>query len=66
MPRIAGFKAIKNRSGKVTHVTLSMRHHAALLQNMLDLADMEKARKGDTVDWEDAKKMINKKHRLRN
>ncbi len=66
MARIAGFKTIKNSSGKVTHVTLSMRHHAALLQNMLDLADMEKSRKGDTVDWNDAKKVINKKHRLRN
>ncbi len=65
MAKIAGFKAIRNKSGKITHVTLSMRHHAELLQNMIDLAEMEKARKNDTVDWDDAKKVIMKKHRLK-
>ncbi len=65
MAKIAGFKAIRNKSGKITHVTLSMRHHAELLQNMIDLADMERARKNDTVDWDDAKKVIMKKHRLK-
>jgi hypothetical protein len=65
MARIAGLKTIKNSSGKVTHVTLSMRHHSEILQNLLDLSDMDKARKGATVDWKDAKKVINKKHRLR-
>lgn len=66
MARIAGFKTIKNSTGKVTHVTLSMKHHAAILQDMIDLAEMEKSRKGDTVEWSVAREKINKKHKLKN
>ena len=65
MARIAGVKLIKSPTGKVTHVTLSMKHHADLLQDMIDLADMAKAREGDTIEWSKARKAINKKHGLK-
>jgi hypothetical protein len=65
MARIAGLKLIKSASGKVTHVTLSMKYHSNILQDMVDLADIKKARKGDTVDWSEAKAKINKKHKLK-
>ncbi len=61
MARIAGVKFIKSRTGKITGATLSMKHHAAYLENIIDLADMAKARKGNTESWEDAKKKIDKK-----
>lgn len=61
MARIAGLKLIKSTSGKVTHVTLSMKYHANILQDMIDAAEMEEARKGESISWEDARKKINKK-----
>jgi hypothetical protein len=64
MARIAGLKLIKSTSGKVTHVTLSIKHFGSVVEDLIDIAEMEKARKGDTIPWEDAKKIINKKHRL--
>ena len=66
MARIAGFKAVKNNSGKITHVLLSMKEHAEYLQNLIDLAEMEKARsKAKIVPWEEARKRINKKLSLK-
>ncbi len=61
MARIAGVKLIKNNSGKVTHATLSMKHHAKYLEDLIDAAEMEQARKGVSVPWEEAKKRIDKK-----
>jgi len=61
MAKIAGFKPVKNTAGKITHVLLSMKDHGEYLQNLIDLAEMEKARKGDTVPWEETRKRINKK-----
>jgi hypothetical protein len=58
MAKIAGVKFIKSPSGKITHATLSMKHHAKYLEDLLDAADMEKARKGDTMSWDDAKKQL--------
>ncbi len=65
MARIAGLKVIKNASGKVTHVTLSKKHFNHIVEDLLDSAEMEKARKGDTIPWEEAKKSINKKFRFK-
>ena len=64
MTRIAGVKMIRNATGKVTHVTLSVRHHREYLEDMLDGLEMAKARKGKFVPWEDAKKRIEKKFEL--
>jgi hypothetical protein len=61
MARIAGLKLIKSASGKVTHVTLSMKYHATILQDMIDAAELEEARKGESIPWDDARKKINKK-----
>ena len=65
MPRIAGLKLHKTTSGKVTHVTLSRKHFGNIIEDLIDAAEMEKARKGDTVPWEVARKAINKKHKLK-
>ena len=61
MARIAGVKTIKNSRGKITHVTLSMKHHAKYLEDLLNSEEMDKARKGDTIIWPEAQKSINKK-----
>ena len=61
MVRIAGVRLVKNKAGKVTHVTLSMKHHAKLLEDMVDHAEIMAARKGETVPWSEARKRINKK-----
>ncbi|MEO6722688.1 MAG: hypothetical protein ABIN67_20120 [Ferruginibacter sp.] len=58
MAKIAGFKPVKNNRGEITHVVLSMKEHAEYLENLLDLADMRKADKGDTIPWPDAKKQL--------
>ena len=55
---------IKNATGKVTHVTLSERHHREYPEDMLDGLEMAKARKGKFVLYEEAKKRIEKKFRL--
>ncbi|HMO32310.1 MAG TPA: hypothetical protein PKE63_03935 [Lacibacter sp.] len=65
MPRIAGVKFTKNASGKVTHVTLSKKHFAQLIEDLEDASSLQKARKGNTVPWEDARKRINKKFGLK-
>lgn len=61
MARIAGFKTIKNAQGKITAVQLSMKHHANILEDMILAQEMEKAKKGPSVPWEEAKKRIDKK-----
>ncbi|CAN5685752.1 hypothetical protein BH11BAC3_BH11BAC3_17800 [soil metagenome] len=58
MSKIPGLTLIKSASGRVTHAKLSMKHHKDLIQNMLDLSEMDKARKGDTIPWEEAKKNL--------
>ncbi len=58
MAKVAGLQLIKNASGKVTHAKLSLKHHAKYIEDMLDLAEMDKARKGDTMPWEEAKKQL--------
>lgn len=65
MARIAGVKLIKSSTGKITHVTLSMKYHSELLLDMLDLSDMEKARKGHTILWSEVKEKLNKKHKIK-
>ena len=56
MARIAGLKLIKSTSGKVTHVTLSRKHFGEIVEDLIDIAEMKTARKGDTIPWEEAKK----------
>ena len=65
MARIAGLKLVKSTSGKVTHVTLSRKHFGSIVEDLIDAAEMKKARKGDTIPWEEARKAINKKHSLK-
>ncbi|CAN5796604.1 hypothetical protein BH10BAC3_BH10BAC3_28020 [soil metagenome] len=59
MAQIAGVKLIRNTSGKVTHVTLSLKHHGKLVEDLIDAAEMEKARRGDLIPWDEAKKQLN-------
>ena len=56
MTRIAGLKLIKTPSGKVTHVTLSMKYHAKLIEDMLDHTLIAGAAKDECIPWEKAKK----------
>jgi hypothetical protein len=65
MARIAGLKFIKSASGKITHVTLSMKHHAKILEDMIDAAEMEEERKGESIPWEVARKKLNKKFKFK-
>lgn len=65
MARIAGLKLHKSTSGKVTHVTLSRKHFTEIVEDLIDVAELKAARKGDTIPWEEARKAINKKHRLK-
>lgn len=61
MAKIAGVTFIKSSSGRVTHVKLSKKHFAKLIEDLEDSAAMQKARKGNTVPWEEAKQRLNKK-----
>jgi hypothetical protein len=62
MAQIAGIKKHKAASGKVTHVTLSVRHWGHMLEDILDSLEIAKARKsGSFVDWDEAKKSLDKK-----
>jgi hypothetical protein len=56
MARIAGLKLIKNTSGKVTHATLSMKHHAKLIEDIIDHKLIVAGRKDEFIPWEVAKK----------
>lgn len=62
---IPGFKTIKNKKGKITHVRLSLKHHSKILEDIILHAEMVKARKGKFVEWETAKKELNKKFDLK-
>ncbi len=61
MARIAGLKLVKSTSGKVTHVTLSRKHFGQIIEDLIDAAEMEKARKSPSIPWEEAKKRLLKK-----
>lgn len=61
MAQIAGVKFIKNASGKVTHVTLSKKYFLQFIEDLEDAASLQKARKSNSVPWEEARKIINKK-----
>jgi len=65
MAKIAGLKLIKSATGKVTHVTLSMKYHAKLLEDMFDHQEIVQARKGEMVPWDEAKKRINRKFKFK-
>ena len=58
MAQIAGVTFIKSTSGRVTHVKLSKKYFAKLIEDLEDSAAMNKARKGETVPWEAAKKSL--------
>ena len=61
MARIAGLKLHKTTAGKVTHVTLSRKHFGSIVEDLIDAADLDKARKSPAVPWEEAKKRLLKK-----
>lgn len=61
MAQIAGVTLIKNASGKVTHVKLSRKHFAKIVEDFEDAAAMKKARKGPSLSWDEARKKLNKK-----
>lgn len=61
MAQVAGMKLIKNSKGKVTHVTLSVKKHGKLLEDIIDAAEMEKARKEESIPWEIVKEKLDKK-----
>ena len=62
MAQIAGIKKHMSESGKITHVTLSVRHWGHMLEDILDSLEIAKARKsGSFVDWDEAKKQLDKK-----
>lgn len=62
MARIAGLKKHRSPSGKVTHVTLSVKHFGHLLEDILDGIEIDKAKKkADLIEWDKAKKRLDKK-----
>lgn len=62
MARIAGLKKHRSPSGKVTHVTLSVKHFGHLLEDILDGIEIDKAKqKADFIEWDEAKKKLEKK-----
>ena len=65
MAQIAGVTLIKNASGKTTHVKLSRKHFAKLVEDFEDAAAMKTARKGESISWEEARKKLNKKFGLK-
>ena len=65
MARIAGVKILKNSRGKITHFTLSMKHHAKLLEDMLDHQMIVEGLKDEFIPWEKARERINKKFKLK-
>lgn len=58
MAQIAGVTFIKSSTGRVTHVKLSKKYFAKLIEDLEDAAAMNKARKGETMPWEAAKKSL--------
>lgn len=58
MARIAGLTKIKNASGKVTHVTLSVKHHGKLLEDILDHNELVTARNDVFIPWEEAREEL--------
>ena len=61
MAQIAGVTFIKSATGKVTHVKLSKKYFAKLIEDLEDSAVMQKARKGESIAWNEARTKINKK-----
>lgn len=62
MAQTAGIKKHKSASGKITHVTLSVRHWGHMLEDILDSLEIAKARRsGSFVSWDEAKKKLDKK-----
>ncbi len=60
MERIKGLKILKNSKSKITHFTLSMKHHAKLLEDMLDNQMIVEGLKDEFIPWEKAKKDLEK------
>jgi CTP-dependent riboflavin kinase len=61
MAKIAGVTLKKNSRGAVTHVTFSRKHHSKLVEDMEDGLAIQKARSGNTINWNEARKRLNKK-----
>ena len=62
MAQIAGIRKHKSASGKVTHVTLSVRHWGHMLEDILDSIEIAKVRRsGSFVEWDKVKKQLDKK-----
>jgi signal transduction histidine kinase len=60
MARILGLKLVKSATGKVTHVTLSRKHFADIVEDLLDGAEMDKHRSEKSIPWTDAKQKLNR------
>lgn len=61
MAKIAGVTLLKNGSGKVTHVKMSKKYFAKMVEDFEDAMAMEKESKGDTIPWDEARQKLNKK-----
>ena len=61
MATIAGVTLLRNAAGRTTHVKLSKKHFKELVEDLEDAIAIKKARRGDTISWEEAKKKINRK-----
>ena len=56
-----GVRLVKNKAGKITHVPLSMKHHAKLPEDIVDHAEIIAIRNGEIVPWSEARERVNKK-----
>ena len=61
MAQIAGVTLVKNSAGQTTHVKLSKKHFKDFVEDMEDAIAIKKARRGETISWDEARKKINKK-----
>ncbi len=61
MTTLPGVKFVKNAKGEITHVTISRKQNAKLVEDMIDAAEIKKARKDTSVSWDEAKERLLKK-----
>jgi hypothetical protein len=61
MSHLAGITLVKNAAGRTTHIKLSKKYFKELVEDMEDAIAIKKARRGDYISWDEARKKINKK-----
>ena len=61
MAQIAGVTLIKNAAGQTTHIKLSKKHFKEIVEDFEDSIAIKKARRGDTISWDEVRKKLNKK-----